>query len=350
MNHKMNILITSIGQRGYLIDHFRKSASSSFGIYAADATPFAPAAQLADKAFVLPMASHPKYRDCLLDICLSNDIVGILSINDQELTILAANRNLFESYGIQIIVSTPNVIDICFDKYKTYQFCIKHQINVPETFLWSQYNELLSAIESGLISLPIIAKPRKGSRSIGIRTINTKQQLEITIREMEVSPLPEDEKLIFQEFIDSDQFSIHVFNNESLHPCRVVTMVNIIKHLGETFHIETYRDKSLSLLGKRIGECLGHLGPLSADVHQRNNGEYVVLEFNPRISGCYSLSHYSGADFPGLILKLIKRESIPVDNYDIFEEDVVMLKMFTTMKTSRKDILSHIANQEYFEV
>ena len=47
----MNILITSIGQRGYLIDHFRESARGEFGIYAADATKYAPALQKADKAF-----------------------------------------------------------------------------------------------------------------------------------------------------------------------------------------------------------------------------------------------------------------------------------------------------------
>ena len=46
----MNILITSIGQRGYLIDHFKESARGEFGIYAADATKYAPALQKADKA------------------------------------------------------------------------------------------------------------------------------------------------------------------------------------------------------------------------------------------------------------------------------------------------------------
>ena len=41
----MNLLITSIGQRGYLIDHFGESARGEFGIYAADATKYAPALQ-----------------------------------------------------------------------------------------------------------------------------------------------------------------------------------------------------------------------------------------------------------------------------------------------------------------
>lgn len=330
----MNILITSIGQRGYLIDHFKESVQGELGIYAADATKYAPALLKADKAFVIPYANDPEYFPRLLQICKDNDIKGVLSINDLELPVLAKHKNELNQNGVKAIISEPEVIDICFDKYKTYLFCKENGIPVSATYLWHQKEKLLQDIENGLIKLPIIAKPRKGSRSVGIYLIYNMKQLLTDIEYISEENKPEDEKIMFQEYIDSDQYSVHVFNDSLLRPVCVVGMVNLFKHFGETFHIKTYKDSSLIQLGINIGEKLKHFGPLSADVHQRENGEYVVLEFNPRISGCYSLSHFAGADFPGKIFKLIKGEDIIYDSIDSFEDGVIMLKQFITQKVT----------------
>jgi len=334
----MNILITSIGQRGYLIDHFKESADGKIGIYAADATKYAPALQHADKSFVIPMAKDPQYFPKLLQVCKENNIRGVLSINDLELPILSKHKDELYKNNITAIVSEPETIDICFDKYKTYRFCINEGIPVPRTYLWNQKKQIIQDIESGIINFPIIAKPRKGSRSVGIHLIYDMAQLLNDIENVKLQEMPEDEKLMFQEYIDSDQYSIHVFNDASLKPVSIVTMVNLFRHFGETFHIKTFRDEFLIQLGIEIGQKLRHFGPLSADVHKRENGEYVVLEFNPRISGCYSLSHYAGADYPSKIYNLIKGESIEFSRIDEFEDDVIMLKQFTTHKTSQASI------------
>jgi carbamoyl-phosphate synthase large subunit len=236
--------------------------------------------------------------------------------------------------GIKAIISDPEVIDICYDKYKTYEFCKKNGIPAPATYLWSQIERFKQDYKLGLVRFPLIAKPRKGSRSVGVYFIEDMKHLLDDVERVRTQDKPEDEKVMYQEYIDSEQYSIHVFNDSSLKPVCVVTMVNIFRHFGETFHIKTYRDSALTQLGIKIGEKLGHFGPLSADVHQRENGEYVILEFNPRISGCYSLSHYAGADFPGKIFSLIKNEPIKYDRVDAFEDNVIMLKQFTTYKTT----------------
>lgn len=338
----MNILITSIGQRGYLIDHFKESARGQIGVYAADATKYAPGLQKADKAFVLPYAGDPAYFPRLLQICKENDISGVISINDLELSVLARHKRDLAQHGIMAVVSDPEVVDICFDKYKTFEFCTKNGIRVPRTYLWTDVKQIEEDVGSGKLSFPIVAKPRKGSRSIGVHLVHDLTQLLVEIDRMNSQAIPEDERFIFQEYIDSEQYSVHVFNDASLRPVAVVGMVNIFRHLGETFHIKTFRDRALIELGIAIGEKLKHLGPLSADVHQRGNGEYVVLEFNPRISGCYSLSHYAGADFPGKICRLLRNEPIEFDAADSFEDGVIMLKQFTTMKVSESMIAAKV--------
>lgn len=338
----MNLLITSIGQRGYLVDHFKESSKGEFGVYAADATKYAPGLQNADKSFLIPMANDPNYFQELLKICQAHDIKAIVSINDLELPVLAKYKNQLLEHGVQAIISSPEVIDLTFDKYKSYQFCKNNDIGVPRTYRWNDEAEILADVDQGLISFPILAKPRKGSRSVGIYLIYDQEQLLADIKNVMLEDIPEDEKIIYQEYINSEQYSIHVFNDESLEPISVVTMVNLFKNLGETFHIKTYRDGELTKLGIKIGKKLGHYGPLSVDVHQRENGDYVVLEFNPRMSGGYSLSHFAGADFPGKIYSLIKEEEIKVSAIDAFKDDVIMLKQFTTQKVDESIINNKI--------
>jgi len=340
----MNILITSIGQRGYLIDHFKEYGNGKNGVYAADASVYAPALQNADKAFIIPLASSSEYYDALLKICLENNISGIVSINDLELPVLAKYKNDFKKHGIIAVISDSKTIEMCFDKYKTYEFCVKNGINVPRTYLWNQRDALLSDLDQGFIKFPLIAKPRKGSRSVGIHLIDNKDRLLNEIDQLQSSDISEDQKVMFQEYIDSDQYSVHIFNNAEGVPVEVVSMVNIFKRFGETFHIKTIRNKKLIDLGVKIGESVRHCGPLSADVHMRENGDFVVLEFNPRISGCYSLSHYAGADFTGKIYNLIDNLPITADIIDGFDDDVIMLKQFTTAKLSQEVINSKVIN------
>lgn len=340
----MNLLITSVGQRGYLVDHFRESAQGKYGVYAADATKYAPGLQNADKSFVIPLAKDPNYFPELLRICLDHDVKAIVSINDLELPILAHHREELAEHGIEAIISSSEVIDFTFDKWLSHEYCLANDLPVPHTYLWNQDTKILKDLEAGIINYPVLAKPRKGSRSVGIYMIEDEKHLLLDMKQTGLSDIPEDEKVIYQEYIDSDQYSIHVFNNDALEPVSVVTMVNLFKNLGETFHIKTFRDQKLTNLGIKIGEKLGHYGPLSADVHQRANGEYVILEFNPRISGGYSLSHFAGANYPGKIFQLMEGERIKTDEVDDFKDDIIMLKQFTTQKVTETSIDDKIEN------
>ena len=52
-------------------------------------------------------------------------------LNDLELPILADQKERFEALGVSVIVSSPYVIEVCFDKWKTYEFASSIGLNVP---------------------------------------------------------------------------------------------------------------------------------------------------------------------------------------------------------------------------
>jgi carbamoyl-phosphate synthase large subunit len=329
----MRILVTSVGQRGYLLDYFRQSLSGAGEILAADATPFAPAFHHADAAFVLPPVTDSRYDAALVGLCRDERIDGVLSINDLELPTLAALAPRLAQVGATAVVSSPEVVEMCFDKYATARALAARGIAVP---LSLSDEEVLTRGDE--LTLPVIAKPRRGSRSQGISIFTDRDAIAADARASCASGLPADRRRLYQEFIDSDQFSLHVFNDADGRPLRVVGMVNLVPHMsGETFHLETVAEPALLDLGWRIGHAVGHVGPLCADIHH-NGEEFVVLELNPRFGGGYPVSHFAGADFTGLVASLVAGKRLTPDEGLGFEPGVVALKQFIAHATTRADI------------
>jgi carbamoyl-phosphate synthase large subunit len=63
-------------------------------------------------------------------------------------------------------------------------------------------------------------------------------------------------------------------------------------------------------MGKKIGQNLHHIGNLDVDIMQRANGDYCVLELNPRFGGGYPFSYEAGVNMPKAILKWLKEEVV----------------------------------------
>ena len=117
----MNILFTCAGRRTYLLKYFKENMGDGDKVVATDMQLSAPALQVADVKLQVPAVYDPKYVEITLQICKEQKIDALLSLNDLELPILAENKAKFEAEGVKVIVSDPSVIDIAFDKYKTYR-------------------------------------------------------------------------------------------------------------------------------------------------------------------------------------------------------------------------------------
>ena len=62
-------------------------------------------------------------------------------------------------------------------------------------------------------------------------------------------------------------------------------------------------------IGATIGKALGHIGNLDCDVLERD-GEYYVLELNPRFGGGYPFSQEAGVNIPKAIVAWVKGEDV----------------------------------------
>mgnify|MGYP003494371079 CR=1 FL=1 len=79
---------------------------------------------------------------------------------------------------------------------------------------------------------------------------------------------------------------------------------------GETDKAITVDLPAVREMGATIGCNLKHIGNLDVDIMQRANGDYCVLELNPRFGGGYPFSYETGVNMPKAILQWLKVEKV----------------------------------------
>ena len=312
----MNILFTCAGRRTYLLKYFRENMSEGDKIIATDMQLSAPALQAADIKVQVPAVYDPHYIDITINICKEYCVDALLCLNDLELPILAENKSRFEGIGVKVIVSNPQVIDICFDKYKTAQWVELIGLNAPKTYV--TLSSAKEALSKGEISFPLFMKPRWGSGSIGLETIDDMEELEIyyhlLMKKIKKTILATasvgDEYIMIQEKLTGKEFGLDVMNDLTGKNVGVSVKQKLAMRAGETDKAITVDLPEVREMGCRIGEDLHHIGNLDVDIMQRANGDYCVLELNPRFGGGYPFSYEAGANMPLAIIKWLRGEEV----------------------------------------
>jgi carbamoyl-phosphate synthase large subunit len=305
----MNILLSCSGCRNYLIDFFKAALAGNGRVFVCDSNPDAVSLQEADRAFIMPRSTHDGYFDRLLDICKQNQIGLLISLNDLELPLLALQRDRFLEIGTIPLISDPTAIDICFDKWKTYQFLKQNNIPTPKTY--RSLADALEAIAIGELKFPLVVKPRWGTASIGIEFPQDSEELELAYRLVRkrltrtilatASSIDPERSVLIQERIVGGEYGLDVIDN--LDAGYVTTFVKrkLSMRGGETDRAITLDNPQLIAIGEKIGRNLKHIGNLDCDVLSGPNG-YYVLEMNPRFGGGYPFSHVAGANLPAALI------------------------------------------------
>jgi len=312
----MNILFTCAGRRTYLLKYFRDNLSADDKIIATDMQLSAPALQVADVKVQVPGVYAEGYVDIVLNVCKEHKVDAVISLNDLELPILAESKHRFKEIGTTVIVSDKDIIDIAFDKYKTMKWVEEQGLIAPKTFV--RLEDVKTALASGELSFPLFLKPRWGSGSIGLETVDDPEELDIVysllLKKIKKTFLATasvgDEYILIQEKLVGKEFGLDVMNDLSGHNAGVSVKQKLAMRSGETDKAVTVDIPEVFHIGKVIGERLGHIGNLDVDVMQRQDGTYCVLELNPRFGGGYPFSHEAGVNMPKAIIEWLKGNMI----------------------------------------
>lgn len=317
----MNILLTSVGRRSYLVNYFKHSLNGKGKVYVSNSDNLSPAFLVADGYVKTPLIYDDNYIDFLLNYCKEKDVSMIVSLFDIDLPILSKNKDKFDKIGVKVIVSDEKVINICNDKWNTYCFLVDNNITTPKSYI--DLSLIKKDIANGLINYPVVVKPRWGMGSIGIFIADNEEELEIfykkTKRAIANSYLKYESKvdlehcIIMQEMIDGQEYGMDIINDLNGIYQNCIVRKKIAMRSGETDTAQIVNKNIIEDIAKVISKKLGHIANLDVDFFTDNNNKVYVLEMNARFGGGYPFSHLSGVDLPTALVKWVSNGNIDKD-------------------------------------
>lgn len=309
-------MFTCAGRRTYLLKYFKENMSDGDLIVATDMQSSAPALTAADVKIQVPAIYDPSYLDVILGICKEHKIDALISLNDLELPIFAENKAKFEAIGVTVIISGPEVINICFDKYKMAQWVKSIGLNTPKSYVCLV--DAKAALAKGEIAFPLLMKPRWGSASIGMESLSCMEELDFfynfLMKKIKKTILATasvgDEFIMIQEKLEGKEYGLDVMNDLEGNHVAVSVKQKLAMRAGETDKAITVDVPEVYEMGKKIGQSLRHIGNLDVDIMQRANGDFCVLDLNPRFGGGFPFSYEAGVNMPLAIIKWLKGEKV----------------------------------------
>ncbi|MEB2274190.1 ATP-grasp domain-containing protein [Bacillus sp. ILBB4] len=315
MSNEMNILILSCGTRNKIVEYFKKELAGKGLVLATDCSNLAPALYEADKHFIVPRMDEEGYFDVILSLCKENKIKAVLSLIDPELSLLAEHKQAFLEIGTVPIVPEIDVVEMCFDKYRMYDFLVKGGFKTIKSYI--DEGGFYSDVEAGVINYPVFIKPVKGSASINISKVTQKEEVELLFSRFD--------NLMIQEFMDGTEYGVDAYIDMISGELVSIFIKEKIKmRAGETDKSVSIKDEKLFELIKDFVKKAGFKGIIDIDVF-KVNGEYYISEVNPRFGGGYPHAYESGVNVPEMIIKNLNG-NVNVDIIGKYEEGIYMMK------------------------
>lgn len=350
----MNILLTSVGRRSYLVKYFKEALGENGEVHVSNSSAMTPVFMYADKSTVTPLIYEKEYISFLMDYCIKNEIVAVISLFDVDLPILAANKKAFQSIGVKVIVSDEDVISICNDKWETYKFLINNGFNAPKTYITLE--SVLYAIRKKEMQFPVMIKPRWGMGSIAVFEAENEDELKILYKKV-VSKIKNsylkyesckklEKSVLIQEKLYGQEYGLDVINNLNGEYQNTIVKKKYAMRSGETDCAETINSPILKKLGESLATKLHHIANLDVDVFFDENTPYI-LEMNARFGGGYPFSHVAGINLPLAIVKWLNGKE--VDKLLLTEKiGVLAHKDIDMVDISKKDKVIEEHNQDIY--
>ena len=177
--------------------------------------------------------------------------------------------------------------------------------------------EFYKDLESGKISFPVFVKPYKGSASININKVSSKEEINTLFDVYD--------DLLIQEFLDGQEIGADVYVDPiSKKVVSIFTKEKIKMRAGETDKARSFKDEKLFDLITDLVEKIGYEYMIDMDIFKVGN-DYYISEINPRFGGGYPHAYECGVNFPRLIINSMNgnKNKNEIGNY---EENIYMMK------------------------
>ncbi|NEQ65482.1 MAG: ATP-grasp domain-containing protein [Symploca sp. SIO2D2] len=295
------ILLLSGGAKVALARILNQSARKrGFDLHISDSILDVPTRLIADRFIQLPSFESKAWIQALGDYISENEIKLLIPSRHSELGNLAAHREEIESTGAFLALSSRDAIDTCLDKWKTYQILKKTEIPTPDT--------LTSKGFSPDPKKSYISKPRFGSASIGVRSV-----------EGTSPPNASETESLTQEIAPGKEFTINAYVDHLGQVISAIPHERLVTESGEVVQAKTKRIPLLIETAEKVVSAIpGFYGPINIQVfYDEANNSCQITDINPRLGGGFPLAHQAKGEFIEWLCQenLDQRELRPFDRW-----------------------------------
>lgn len=294
-------LLSSGGRRGALVNILKSSSleNTPAKVVTIDNSSLCAAGKLSDEFHLVPRVTDPGFIDYVLAICVESKIDVVIPTIDPEIAIYSQSREKFIEKGIDVWVSSPEVAELGWDKWKLHSWLLSKNFPSPKTVEYSKDLQNFAADK-------FVAKPRSGSSSIGVYFANSIDELH---------QLNLDTSYIVQEMLMGEEITVDFAIDKTGRYLGGVPRKRLEVRAGEVSKGVTIKSPTVENLVRDLAEELpGAYGVLNVQVFlNTQTDEATILEINPRFGGGYPLSHEAGADFITALLRSNKGLSTSIN-------------------------------------
>ncbi len=234
-----------------------------------------PANCFADVVEKAPLTTEESYLPWLISVIEKYHVDMIIPAIESDVYAWNNNRYEIEKRGVIVLLNNFELIEFCKDKWLFYkklkkegfQHCIQSSIN----------------LDADQFTVPFILKPRCGYGSKGIVKIETRENYELY-----KSKIGSD--LFIQEYVgnDNEEYTISGFFDKESNLKAHIVMKRKLSKEGFTEIAEVVFKRDIVSIIIELAAIFKPVGPTNFQF-RKDNGNWKLLEINPRISSSTSI-------------------------------------------------------------
>lgn len=249
----------------------------------------------------------------LIELCKSEDINVIIPMEDAYASHLSQNKKKIEE-STNSICAVPDwdVFSLVSDKEKLLSICKDYGIGHPNTAPIDDNYVLLEAE----VGFPSLIKPNHSEGSKGIVLVYNKEELQLHAKQIK-------EKYgdcTLQEYIENDHYyNLMLYRSAkgefSNHVIIKILRYYPIKGGSSCLAVSIDNNKMLEMCMQLLDK-LNWVGMADFDILEKGDGDYKIIEINPRVPASLRGAEMSGVNFPEIIVSDVLGKKLPKYKYE----------------------------------
>ena len=345
---KINALVTSVGgivAQGIIKslkfhNNYSENKTHVYTIYGTDIAYESSGLFRVDKFSLIGKPESEGYIESIISICNNNDIDIVFIGSDVELSKLSDNQKQIESNThAKILVNPSDVVERCRDKYKTYRFLKKNNLNYIPSCLAEESEEFIKEYK-----FPLIVKPCEGFGSKLFFIVNDGDDLAYAVSSIQRYGW----RPLMQKYLgdDNKEFTTGVtINRNGMEVMSSIVIKKLLKH-GQTYKAIIDHYPEIKEISEETAKKIGGIGAINIQLRvdvDDDNDKAKIIEVNPRFSATCPLRTVAGINEPDIVVRnTLFGENIKITEYRsliclrYWNETYLDLERFREIKTSNE--------------